>query len=275
MRNVLDFLKHLFKRTMDDDVFGLAAQLAYFFLLSLFPFMIFLFTLIGYLPIEEINVIEFIQTYAPQEIVQLINENVTQITNERNGGLLSIGIIGTLWSASNGINAIMRSFNKAYNVEEDRSFIVSRLIAIVLTVAMLIVIIIAFLLPIFGKMIGVYLFSFIGLSEGFMSVWDTLRWVISSVVFFIVLLALYILAPNKKVHIKDVAIGAIFATICWQLVSLAFSQYVNTIGNYSATYGSLGGVIILMIWFFISGIIIITGGEINALMKLRRIERNS
>lgn len=267
------FIKRLIKRLLDDDVFGLSAQLAYFFLLSLFPFMIFLVTLIGYLPFEEIDVLNFISTYAPADTVGMINDNITRISNERNGGLLSIGIIGTLWSASNGINAIMRAFNAAYNVDEDRSFIASRFIAIFLTVGMLFVIIIAFLLPIFGKMIGVYLFSFFGLSESFLQIWGMLRWVISSVVFFIVLLALYIMAPNKKVHLKNVTVGAAFATIGWQLVSLAFSYYVNNIGNYSATYGSLGGVIILMIWFFISGIIIITGGEINALLKQQRIEK--
>ncbi|MRH44614.1 YihY family inner membrane protein [Aquibacillus halophilus] len=271
MQEALNFVKQLFKRMMDDDVFGLSAQLSYFFLLSLFPFMLFLVTLLGFLPLPEVDIMNFIEDYAPAETATLINENVNMIVTERNGGLLSIGLIGTLWSASNGINAIMRAFNAAYNVEENRSFVISRLIAIVLTIAMLIVIIIAFLLPIFGKAIGVYLFSFFGLSEGFLQTWNTLRWVISSVVFFLVLLALYILAPNKKVNIKNVAIGAIFATICWQLVSLLFSYYVNTIGNYSAMYGSLGGVIVLMIWFYISGIIIITGGEINALLKHRGI----
>ena len=259
---------------IDDDVSGWAAQLAYFFLLSLFPFLLFLVTLIGYLPFPEVDIMRFVATYAPEGTVELINENIDQIVATRNGGLLSITIIGTLWSASNGINAIMRAFNAAYNVEEDRSFLVSRLIAIILTIAMLVVIIIAFLLPIFGRMIGVYLFSLLGLSEGFLEVWNTLRWVISSIVFFIVLLALYKLAPNKKVRFKNVVFGAAFATIGWQLVSLAFSYYVNTLGNYSATYGSLGGVIVLMIWFYLSGIIIITGGEINALLKLRTIEKN-
>ncbi|WP_186576786.1 YihY/virulence factor BrkB family protein [Aquibacillus kalidii] len=274
MKKIIDFIKRLVKRILKDDVFGLSAQLAYFFLLSLFPFMIFLVTLIGYLPFEKIDVVKFIADYAPAETVQLINENITKIANEKNGGLLSVGIIGTLWSASNGINAIMRSFNAAYDVEENRSFIVSRFIAIILTLAMLLVIIVAFLLPIFGKAIGIYLFSFVGLSSGFIEAWNMLRWVISSIVFFIVLLALYVLAPNKRVQFKNVALGAAFATVGWQLVSLAFSYYVNTIGNYSATYGSLGGVIILMIWFYLSGIIIIVGGEINALLREMKLENS-
>lgn len=264
---VLSFIKQLIKRISQDDVPGLAAQLAYFLLLSLFPFLIFLVTLIGYLPINNIDVMGFLSGYAPSETLQLIEDNVHQIANQRNGGLLSIGILGTLWSASNGINAIMRAFNTAYDVEEDRSFLVSRIIAIILTIAMLLVIIVAFLLPIFGKQIGIYVFSFVGLSDGFIAVWDALRWIISSFVLFVVLLALYMLAPNKRVHLKNVAIGAVFATVGWQLVSLAFSYYVSTIGNYSAAYGSLGSVIVLMIWFFISGMIIIIGGEINAMLK--------
>lgn len=271
MKQTIDFGKQLIKQINEADVFGLSAQLAYFFLLSLFPFLLFLITLLGYLPIDAISVTDFLGAYAPDEIMELINTNLTQLVNAQNGGLLSIGIIGTLWSASNGVNAIMKSFNRAYEVEEDRSFIVARLIAIALTIGMVIVICVALLLPVFGKAIGVYIFSFIDLSEGFLSLWNTLRWVISSVIFFIVLLTLYKLAPNVRIQLKHAIWGSLFATICWQLVSLAFSYYVNTLGNYSATYGSLGAVIILMIWFYISGIIIITGGVINAVIRKRKL----
>ncbi|MFB4168513.1 YihY/virulence factor BrkB family protein [Virgibacillus sp. JSM 102003] len=267
MKRSMAFLKELYQRISDDDIFGLSAQLAYFFLLSLFPFLLFLMTLIGYLPIDQSTVISFIETYAPGQITDLINQNVSELLNDQNGQLLSIGIIATLWSASNAINAIMRGFNRAYDVDEDRSFIVSRLIAIVLTIAMVLVICIAFLLPIFGRMIGVYIFTFFGLSAGFLSVWETLRWVVSSVVFFIVLVALYKLAPNKRIYFKNAVWGALFATVGWQLVSLAFSFYVSSMGNYSATYGSLGTVIVLMIWFYISGVIIMIGGAINAILK--------
>lgn len=267
MKHIITFVKNLQKQMTEADVFGLSAQLAYFFLLSLFPFLLFIITLLGYLPIDEDVLLNFLGTYAPNETMDLINMNISLIINGQNSGLLSIGIIGTLWSASNGVNAITKAFNRAYQVEEDRSFIVARLIAIGLTIAMVAVICIALLLPIFGKMIGIYIFSFVDLSEKFVSLWNTLRWVISSIVFFIVLLALYILAPNVKINIKYALWGALFATVGWQLVSLAFSYYVNTLGNYSATYGSLGAVIILMFWFYISGIIIITGGVINAVLQ--------
>ncbi|MFD1360740.1 YihY/virulence factor BrkB family protein [Lentibacillus salinarum] len=266
----VDFIKDLFQRVTDDDIVGVGAQLAFFLLLSLFPFLIFLMTLVGYLPLDAGNVTGFIERYAPGEISQLISENVNQLVNQQSGSLLSIGIIGTLWASSNGINAIMKGFNRAYEVKEDRSFIMMRLIAIGLTIAMVLVISMAFLLPVFGKMIGEYIFAFIGLSAGFVSVWNTLRWVVSSAVIFIVLLALYSLAPNMRISFKNVIWGALFSTIGWQLVSLAFSFYVNSIGNYSATYGSLGTVIVLMIWFYLTGIIIMVGGVINAMLRETR-----
>lgn len=267
MEKTISFIKHIYNRIQEADVFGLSAQLAYFFLLSLFPFLLFLVTLLGYLPIDEISFMDFIAAYAPAEIIDLLNANISQLVNSQNTGLLSIGIIGTLWSASNGVNAITKAMNKAYEVEENRPFFIARLIAIALTIAMVIVICMALLLPVFGKMIGMYVFSLLGLSDNFLSVWNTFRWIISSVVLFIVLLVLYKLAPHSHVRIKHALWGSLFATIGWQLVSLAFSYYVNTLGSFSTTYGSLGTVIVLMVWFYISGIIIITGGVINAVIQ--------
>ncbi|SET37738.1 membrane protein [Oceanobacillus limi] len=273
MKSILEFSKQLYIRLMDADVFGLAAQLAYFFLLSLFPFLVFLVTLIGYLPFDEHNFMSMVASIAPAESMELINSNIDQLAHSRNGGLLSISLISSLWLASNGVNAIMRVFNHAYDVDENRSFIVSRLIAIILTIAMVLVIVIAIILPVLGRMIGYYIFSFFGFTEDFLTFWEMLRWVISSSVFFIVFLFLYKLAPNKRIYFKNAIWGALFATFSWQFVSFAFSYYVENLGNYSATYGSLGAVIVLMIWFYISGVIIIIGGVLNAVIRKRKIEK--
>ncbi|APH06349.1 YihY/virulence factor BrkB family protein [Bacillus weihaiensis] len=264
------FLKELVQRFTDDEVPGLSAQLSYFFLLSLFPFLIFLITLLGYLPISQEDVLRTIEEFAPGQSMDIINETLAQILNNRNGGLLSFGIIATLWSASNGINAIVRAFNKAYDVEESRSFIVARGMAIILTIAMVFVIVVALLLPVFGREIGLFIFSNFGFSEQFLTIWNTLRWLVSGAILFIVFTALYFVAPNKRLHIKDGLPGAIAATIGWIVASLAFSYYVGNFANYSATYGSIGGIIVLMIWLYLSGMIIILGGELNALLYKRR-----
>lgn len=266
MRKYYKSGKLLITHINEADVIGLSAQLAYFFLLSLFPFLLFLVTLLGFFPIDDRAFIEYIAAFLPNDVVSMIENNLTNILNNRSGGLLSVSIIGTLWSASNGFNAITKSFNKAYRVEEDRSFILNRLIAIGLMIGLLLIIAIALILSVFGKVIGEQLFAFIGLDD-YINAWNIIRWIVTSVTFFIALLLIYKLAPNEKVSFRHAITGALFATIFWQLTSLAFSFYVNTLGNYSATYGSLGTVIVLMIWFYLFGIIITTGGVINAFVK--------
>lgn len=152
----LTFIREMIQRFQEDEVSRLSAELAYFFLLSLFPFLIFLLTLLAYLPIPHEDVLSVVRQYAPKEAMDLIEANVHYIMNHQNGKLLSLGIIGAVWSASNGIAAIVRALNRAYDVEESRSFIVARGMAILLTLGMMVVIVVALLLPVFGKEIGLF-----------------------------------------------------------------------------------------------------------------------
>jgi membrane protein len=257
--------KNLFQRISKNDIAGLAAQIAYYFLLSLFPLLIFVFSLLPYLPVDQGDLLGVIGDFAPGETMKMIEENLSEIMSNRHGGLLSISIIATIWSASNGMNAIVKSLNRAYDVDETRSFIVIRLMSIVLTLGMIVVFVVALLLPVFGKQIGLFLFSQFGYSEQFMAIWNGIRWAISPLILFIVFVGLYYFAPSKKIRCLSAIPGAVFATVGWVLASLAFSFYVGSFGNYSATYGSIGGIIVLMIWFYLTGIIIMIGGEINAL----------
>jgi membrane protein len=257
-------LRLLWHRVDEDDLPGLSAQLAYYFLLSLFPLLIVLFTLLPYIPIPHQDMLGVIKDFAPGETMDLIEKNVHDIMNHRNGGLLSFGIIGTLWSASNGINAIVKAFNKAYNVKESRSFIVSRGMAILLTFGMILVLILAIVLPVFGREIGIFLFSQLGYTTEFIKLWNTLSWLVSAIILFLIFTGLYWIAPNVKLKCRSAFPGAIFATIGWIVSSIGLTFYVGRIGNYSLTYGSIGAIIVLMIWLYISAFIIILGGEINA-----------
>ncbi|MEC1666504.1 YihY family inner membrane protein [Bacillus mojavensis] len=266
----MNFLKELFGRYTLHEGQSKSAELAYFFLLSLFPFLIFMLTLTAYLPISTDDVLGVVKQYAPGSAMSLIESITHQTLNDRNGGLLSFGIIAALWSASNGMNSIVRSLNHAYEVEENRSFIIVRLTSIFLTIAMVFTILVALLLPVFGRQIGLLTADFVGASDLFLSIWTAIRWGVSPLVLLIVFSALYIIAPNKKLSLRFVMPGALFAAIGWIVVSTLFSFYVSTFANYSATYGSIGGIIVLMIWFYLSGILIILGGEINALLHKRK-----
>jgi membrane protein len=257
-------IRLLWHRIDEDDIPGLSAQLAYFFLLSLFPLLIFIFTLLPYLPIPYPDILGSIREFAPPQTMDLIEKNVNHVMNNRNGGLLSLGVIGTIWSASNGIHALVRAFNKAYDVNESRSFFVSRGMAILLTIGMIFVFIVAVLLPIFGREIGIFLFSYLGFKLEFLRIWEMLRLVVSALILFIIFTGLYWIAPNVKLRCRSAFPGAGFATVGWILSSYALSFYVSKINNFSLTYGSIGAIIVLLIWLYISGFIIILGGEINA-----------
>ncbi|WP_245732818.1 YihY/virulence factor BrkB family protein [Salinibacillus kushneri] len=268
---VRKFFKRMFFRYIEDDVGGRAAQLAYFFLLSLFPFIIFLLTLLAYIPVTVDQMLSLVGSYVPVDTMNFIEENIGQLMNNKNGQLLSIGLISTLFIASNGINALIIVINLTYEIEPRRSFILARLISMVLTVAMYLVIITALLLPVFGELVGIYLFSFFGASDEFMQVWNALRLVVSSIVMLIIFIFLYKISPEKRVGFSEALPGAIVATFGWQLVSFVFAFYVENFGHYDARYGSLGAMIVLMIWLYLSALIIILGGEMNAtLYKMKR-----
>ncbi|SIS22481.1 YihY family inner membrane protein [Bacillus velezensis] len=266
----MSFIKELFARFSLHEGQSKSAELAYFFLLSLFPLMIFMLTLTAYLPISAEDVLGAVDQYAPDSAMSMVKSITEQTLNKRSGGLLSFGIIAVIWSASNGMNAIVRAFNHAYEVEENRSFIIIRLTSIFLTIAMVVTILIALLLPVFGREIGMLAADFIGASDLFLQVWSVVRWGISPLILLIVFTALYIFAPNKRLSLRFVLPGAVFAATGWIIVSMLFSFYVGTFANYSATYGSIGGIIVLMIWFYLTGTLLILGGEINALLHKRK-----
>lgn len=268
---MMSFVKKLGKEISEDRVTSLAAELAYYFMLSIFPLLILVVSILPYLSIQKEEAVTFITKYAPGEIGATLQENVVAIISEPQGGLLTVGILGTLWSASNGIMALIRALNLAYDVEESRSFIKARLLSIFLTIGLIIAFVVTLVLPVFGDVIINAITSSLNLPQSTEILFRVLRWVIAVAVMAVVLATLYRYAPNKHFPFKEVIIGAVIATIGWQVISLAFSFYVSNFGNYSATYGSLGGVIILMLWFYLTGMILLIGGEINAILHKRKI----
>ncbi len=260
--------RHLYDKIKEDEVTGLAAQLAYYFLLSIFPLLIFTITLLPFLPVSQADLMEVLHAYAPAESANLLESSLKDIMAKQNGGLLSFGILATIWSASNGTNAIIRALNHAYDIEETRSFIKVRGLALILTIGLILVVVISLLLPVFGKYILNIVFDFLGFEPSF--VYDILRWVISIAVITFVFMIMYWFGPNLKMKWIDSLPGAIFASVGWAVSSLGFSFYVNTFSNFSSTYGSLGGIIVLMLWLYISGLVIIIGGEINGVWSRKR-----
>ncbi|MDY0394967.1 YihY/virulence factor BrkB family protein [Virgibacillus halophilus] len=267
-------LKHYGKSFMEEfkknDISLLASAQAYHYLLSIVPLLIVCFALIPYFHIKPDDAISFISKILPSEMGEIFKENIVSLVQDRQGGLLTVGIIGALWSASNGINSFIKSVNKAYDVEESRNFLLVRLIALGMTLLMIAALVVAIILPIFGQVLLHFIQSEIGLDSSLSIVYNILRWVISFVILTLVLMLLYRIAPNKRLPFKHILPGAVAAGILWLVISAGFSIYVGNFGSYSVTYGSLGGVIILMIWFFLTAFILLIGALVNVLYHRQR-----
>lgn len=274
MAKAISYVKEFSEKFKEDKATILAAAQAYYYLLAIVPLLILLLSILPYLQIDPQRVVDFLGTILPGEVASTFEENIISVVTTPSGGLLTFGILGTLWSASNAVTAFIKATNQAYDVEETRSFIKQKGMAILLTLFMLIAVIVALILPIFGGAIIASVSSFLDLPPQTEILFQVLRWVISIAVMSIVLAFMYKIAPNKNFPFKEVLIGALTATVLWQLVSLGFSFYVSNFGSFNATYGSLGGLIILMLWFFLTGLILVIGAEINALIHRTKNVKN-
>jgi membrane protein len=250
----------------DDDCLGRAAQLAYYFLFALFPFFLFLTTLLGYLPIPDLldRIMAGLAQLLPGDALRLVQDNLHQLVTGERGGLLSFGILAALWTSSSALTAIIDSLNRAYDVEEGRPFWKVRLIAIGLTVGLSAFIIVAFVLLTFGPQLGGWLANLVGLGRVFELSWNVLRWPVIVGLLILAMALLYYFAPDVEQEWKWITPGSACAVIGWLLASLGFAVYVNNFGSYNATYGSIGAVIVLLTWMYVTGLFVLIGGEINA-----------
>lgn len=275
MNNLKRYAKELGQEFKKDNVTLLGAAQAYYYLLAIVPLMILLLSLLPFFNIAPESAMEVVENVIPGEMAAIFEDNIVSLVTTPQGGLLGIGILGTLWSASNGINAFIQASNQAYDVEETRSFIKVRLMSLALTIGMILAVVIALVLPIFGNVIIDFINSVVNLPTQTAILFQILRWVISIAAMIIVLSALYHFAPNKTYPFKEILPGALITALLWQIISLGFSFYVGNFANYSATYGSLGGIIVLMLWFYLIGIILMVGAEINVIIHRKNIREKA
>ncbi|WP_080876043.1 YihY/virulence factor BrkB family protein [Oceanobacillus timonensis] len=268
------FGKDFMKRFSENNTTLLAAALAYYFLLAVFPLLIVGFAIIPYFNISPDDAVSFLGSIMPQELASTFEDNIINLVDTTRGGLLTVGILGTIWSASNGINAFIKVSNQAFEVEETRSFLKARGIAILLTIGLLLAAISSIILLVFGDMIINFLISFVGISTGTGAILQISRVIMVIVIVTLILLGLYRFAPNKRLPFRHILPGTLTASILWLVSSFAFSIYVSNFGNYSATYGSLGGIIVLMIWFFLTGIILLVGALLNSMYHQKKVDES-
>lgn len=260
--------KRAFKDFQDDDMNTYAAALTYRFLLALFPFIIFLLTLLQALNLERFFtwLLDQAQTALAADAYSQVEKIIDQIRGGASGGLLSFGLIAALWAASSGVRSTMHALNVAYDVKEERSLWKKYAMSLVLTIGLAALLIAAVALMLFGPQSAEWLAGQIGLGDVVVTLWNWLRIPAAIVLMMLAVALIYFFFPNVDQPFKIVSPGSVFAVLAWLIATVVFSIYVSNFGNYNATYGSIGGIIALMFYFFISALTLLLGAEVNAVL---------
>jgi membrane protein len=261
-----ELLKRTATEVMADNCLGLAAQLAYYFFLALFPALLFLVAVITFLPVNGVleAITAVLARVAPGEVLSIVQEQLLKIANDKSTGLLTLGMLGTIWSTSSGMTAIIDTLNQAYDIQESRPWWKVRLLAVGLTIALAIFIVSSLVLVLVGPTLAEKVAVWAHMGPAFTWAWTILQW---PVVFALVTLAIalvYYYAPDAEQAWVYITPGSLLATTLWVIVSLAFKFYIANFTSYTATYGLIGGAIVLMLWFYVSALAVLVGAELNA-----------
>ena len=270
LRSLLRFraLKAAVREFQRDDALGLAAQLAYYLILALFPFILVLVSLMGTFGSQELasQVLGYFRQVMPEEAYKIIETFTGNIISgdAKAPGLLSFGILFTIWSASGAFAALINALNRAYDVHETRPFWKVRGIAILMTLGLSVLILVGVLLLILGPQIGETIANLLGLGKQFELVWNIARWPAALLFMVFTVALLYYFAPDADQPFRWITPGGLIGVLLWVLASVAFNFYVSNFGSYNKTYGSIGAVIVLLLYLYISSLTILFGATLNA-----------
>ena len=259
-------------RLFDYEIFGRCAQFAYYWFFSLFPLLILLTALLAYLPIKG-NIDRWLNALSkviPPDAFTLVRSTFYEIIKQRRHGLLSFSILAVIWASSSGMGVLIGSLNKIFNSAKERPWWRERLLAIILTLGLASFIMAALMLIFFGDYISEIVANAYGHSSALRIVWHAGQWFVVIAFILIGVELIYYFAPNVKQRWMLLTPGAIFALVSWLSISYGLRLYVSRFNDYSATYGTLGGVMVLMIWLYLLGLAILVGGVINSVIGENR-----
>jgi membrane protein len=263
-------IKHALLRTYGDvlrnHTMQMAAALSYYFVLSLFPALIFLSAVVAFLPLPDLfnQALAMMARFLPSDSMGLVRRVLSDVITPNRGTFLSFGILGTLWAASGGFSAAIEALNIAYDVQDDRPFWKTRPLAVGLALMTGALMLVALSVMIVGPRFGEWLADRVHLSYLFVLLWPYIHWSIAIGFTILAVEALYFLAPNVKQRFAATLPGAILAVGCWIALSYLLGLYFRQFANFNKTYGTLGAAIALMIWLYWTGFAMLVGAELNS-----------
>jgi membrane protein len=259
----------VYRRSWHDEILDRAAELSYYFAFALLPTLLFLTALLGLLPVPDLmsQLIGYVERVLPGDAASLIKKTLAEAVRGASGGLVSVSALVALVGASSGMLSIMKALNAAYGITDQRTWWEKRLIAVALTLVFSLFTLTALLLVVFGVRLGEAIGDFVGLGPLF-----TLTWKLAQIPVVILLVLtgvtlVYYLAPSMDRIWSWVTPGSAFAVVSWLLMSLGLRFYVGYFDYYNATYGSIGGLILLMLWLYWSGVALLVGAEIDSAIE--------
>jgi membrane protein len=270
---LIDFLKLTYKEMNEDHVMAFAGNLTYKGLFAIFPFFTFLLSLLGLLNATDLvnTMVDKLSGIAPQSATKFIEGQLLSITQSQAESAFTFGaiisILLALWGVSGAFRSVMEAMNVMYEVEEDRPFWKVYGLSIFMSLAVIVLLVGALVLVIFGESIGVRVADLVGLGSVFATLWSILQWPVVALVVLFAFALIYYFAPAAKQRFRWISPGSILAFVFWLIFSLLFSLYASMAGSYNETYGSLAGVIILMLYVYYSALIMLVGAEINQVIE--------
>ncbi len=261
-----ELLKRTGRETLDDDCFSLAAQLAYYFFLSLFPAVLFLLAVASFFPLQDLtaDLTSLLTPFVSVEVREFIRDQMLRLGDSENSGILTMGVVGAIWSSSAALVAIVNTLNKAYDAEEARPWWKMRLLAIALTLSLALFVLTSLSLILAGPSVATYLGQTVGFGTAFEWTWKIAQWPVAFVLVSTAIGLIYHFGPNVDHDWVWLSPGALTATTLWLVSSLALKFYVRSFADYNATYGAVGGIMIVLLWFYISGLAILIGAEMDS-----------
>ncbi|MGF6287165.1 YihY/virulence factor BrkB family protein [Pseudomonas silensiensis] len=253
---------------VDDEMSTYASALAYQMLFSLFPFILFLIALIGFLHLPDFFSWLRLQSelVLPPQALEQVNPVIDQLQQSK-GGLLSVGIVIALWTASAGVRLMMSAMNAAYDVVEGRPAWKRFPLSIIYTVGIAGMLLIAAALMVLGPQVMAWIASQVGLEDFIVTLWTIVRWPVVVILLMMAVALIYYVMPDVKQEFRFITPGSVLAVVVWIIASLGFGLYVKMFANYNAMYGSIGAIIVLLLYFYISAAVLLLGAEMNAVIE--------
>jgi membrane protein len=270
LKRALIFLERLRREIAYDDCMGMAAQIAYYMLLSVVPFLIFVLSVMSQFEFGGKlmpQLLESLRAQMPLEAADYIVDVVTRILPTQSSETTLVSFLVALWGSSMAVGALITTINRAYNLRPRRNIIKQKLMALLLVLVLSAVLMLAMTILVFGPDYSQRIFELLQLADESNTFWTSMRLPLAGVLAFLALAILYFYAPESRQRFVHILPGSITATVLWLAASSAFRLFVAQFGNYNVTYGSLAAVVILLAYFWLTGFIFLLGAEINALMK--------